>query len=134
MNVKMADPVHKATIVPRGQALGMVMQLPEGDRYSMKYQQMVDRIAIMAHGKVRCAGAPTFLKRAYSVGYSVTISLAAADGANGRRAFGKPFISNPDLGARIRADAPWQPLVQATLYGGGAAGYTDYPTLGTATA
>ncbi|MDP3657072.1 MAG: ATP-dependent zinc metalloprotease FtsH, partial [Brevundimonas sp.] len=52
MNVKRADPVHKATIVPRGQALGMVMQLPEGDRYSMKYQQMVDRIAIMAGGRV----------------------------------------------------------------------------------
>jgi cell division protease FtsH len=52
MNVKMADPVHKATIVPRGQALGMVMQLPEGDRYSMKYQQMIDRIAIMAGGRV----------------------------------------------------------------------------------
>ena len=52
INVKMADPVHKATIVPRGQALGMVMQLPEGDRYSMKYQQMIDRIAIMAGGRV----------------------------------------------------------------------------------
>ncbi|MGV3579692.1 ATP-dependent zinc metalloprotease FtsH [Brevundimonas sp.] len=52
MSVKMADPVHKATIVPRGQALGMVMQLPEGDRYSMKYQQMVDRIAILAGGRV----------------------------------------------------------------------------------
>jgi cell division protease FtsH len=52
MNVKMADPVHKATIVPRGRALGMVMQLPEGDRYSMKYRQMVDRIAIMAGGRV----------------------------------------------------------------------------------
>ena len=52
MNVQMADPVHKATIVPRGRALGMVMQLPEGDRYSMKYRQMVDRIAIMAGGRV----------------------------------------------------------------------------------
>ncbi|MES2833421.1 MAG: ATP-dependent zinc metalloprotease FtsH [Pseudomonadota bacterium] len=52
INVKMADPVHKATIVPRGRALGMVMQLPEGDRYSFKYQQMVDRIAIMAGGRV----------------------------------------------------------------------------------
>jgi cell division protease FtsH len=52
INVKMADPVHKATIVPRGRALGMVMQLPEGDRYSMKYQQMIDRIAIMAGGRV----------------------------------------------------------------------------------
>ncbi len=52
LNVKMADPVHKATIVPRGRALGMVMQLPEGDRYSMKHQQMIDRIAIMAGGRV----------------------------------------------------------------------------------
>ena len=52
INVKMADPVHKATIVPRGRALGMVMQLPEGDRYSTKFQQMVDRIAIMAGGRV----------------------------------------------------------------------------------
>ncbi|MFO0286676.1 MAG: ATP-dependent zinc metalloprotease FtsH [Brevundimonas sp.] len=52
MNVRMADPVHKATIVPRGRALGMVMQLPEGDRYSMKFQQMIDRIAIMAGGRV----------------------------------------------------------------------------------
>ncbi|MDP1739035.1 MAG: ATP-dependent zinc metalloprotease FtsH, partial [Caulobacter sp.] len=34
ITVPSADPVHKATIVPRGRALGMVMQLPEGDRYS----------------------------------------------------------------------------------------------------
>ena len=48
----MAYRVSAATDVSRGQALGMVMQLPEGDRYSMKYQQMVDRIAIMAGGRV----------------------------------------------------------------------------------
>ncbi|MBS0296711.1 MAG: ATP-dependent zinc metalloprotease FtsH [Proteobacteria bacterium] len=52
MSVPAADPVHKATIVPRGRALGMVMQLPEGDRYSMKYQQMVSRLAIMMGGRV----------------------------------------------------------------------------------
>jgi cell division protease FtsH len=52
MTVPSADPVHKATIVPRGRALGMVMQLPEGDRYSMKYQQMVSRLAIMMGGRV----------------------------------------------------------------------------------
>ena len=38
LNVPVADPVHKATIIPRGRALGMVMQLPEGDRYSMSYK------------------------------------------------------------------------------------------------
>ena len=30
-----SDPIHKATIIPRGRALGMVMRLPEGDRVSM---------------------------------------------------------------------------------------------------
>ncbi|MGE5567179.1 MAG: ATP-dependent zinc metalloprotease FtsH [Parcubacteria group bacterium] len=52
INVPCADPVHKATIVPRGRALGMVMQLPEGDRYSMKFQQMTSRLAIMMGGRV----------------------------------------------------------------------------------
>jgi ATP-dependent Zn protease len=35
-----ADPVHKATIMPRGQSLGMVMQLPEGDQTSMSKRQV----------------------------------------------------------------------------------------------
>ncbi|HEX2560744.1 ATP-dependent zinc metalloprotease FtsH [Phenylobacterium sp.] len=52
MTVPEADPVHKATIIPRGRALGMVMQLPEGDRYSMNYTQMVSRLAIMMGGRV----------------------------------------------------------------------------------
>jgi cell division protease FtsH len=52
LSVPNADPVHKATIIPRGRALGMVMQLPEGDRYSMKYQQMTSRLAIMMGGRV----------------------------------------------------------------------------------
>lgn len=52
MNVKSSDPVHKATIIPRGRALGMVMQLPEGDRYSMSYVYMISRLAIMMGGRV----------------------------------------------------------------------------------
>jgi N-ethylmaleimide reductase len=44
-------------------------------------------------------------------------------------AFGRPFISNPDLVRRLREEAPLNPLDEATLYGGGAEGYTDYPTL-----
>jgi len=52
INVEEADPVHKATIIPRGRALGMVMQLPEGDRYSMSYKWMVARLAIMMGGRV----------------------------------------------------------------------------------
>ncbi|GGA61668.1 ATP-dependent zinc metalloprotease FtsH [Nitratireductor aestuarii] len=52
LNVPAADPVHKATIIPRGRALGMVMQLPEGDRYSMSYKWMVSRLAIMMGGRI----------------------------------------------------------------------------------
>ena len=52
LNVPASDPVHKATIIPRGRALGMVMQLPEGDRYSMKLKQMTSRLAIMMGGRV----------------------------------------------------------------------------------
>jgi cell division protease FtsH len=52
LNVVSADPLHKATIIPRGRALGMVMQLPEGDRYSFKYKWMTSRLAIMMGGRV----------------------------------------------------------------------------------
>jgi len=44
-------------------------------------------------------------------------------------AFGRPYISNPDLTERLRRNAPLAPLDPATLYGGGAEGYTDYPAL-----
>ena len=44
-------------------------------------------------------------------------------------AFGRPYISNPDLVDRLRAGAPLAALNPATLYGGGAEGYTDYPAL-----
>jgi len=42
-------------------------------------------------------------------------------------AFGAPFLANPDLPARFRADAPLNPPNPATFYGGGSEGYTDYP-------
>ncbi|VFR20617.1 N-ethylmaleimide reductase [plant metagenome] len=43
-------------------------------------------------------------------------------------AFGRPFIANPDLPARIANGWPLSPLDMATVYGGTAQGYTDYPT------
>src|SRR4029078_7759925 len=52
LNVKATDPVHKATIIPRGRALGMVMQLPERDKLSMSIEQMTSRLAIMMGGRV----------------------------------------------------------------------------------
>jgi N-ethylmaleimide reductase len=44
-------------------------------------------------------------------------------------AFGRPFISNPDFVERLKSGAPLAPLNPETLYGGGAEGYTDYPSL-----
>ncbi len=52
LNVAATDPVHKATIIPRGRALGMVMQLPERDQISMSFEQMTSRLAIMMGGRV----------------------------------------------------------------------------------
>ncbi|KJS34858.1 MAG: cell division protein FtsH [Hyphomonas sp. BRH_c22] len=52
MKVPSADPVHKATIIPRGRALGMVMQLPEDDKLSMSKIEMTSRLAIMMGGRV----------------------------------------------------------------------------------
>ena len=45
-------------------------------------------------------------------------------------AFGKLFISNPDLVERLKLGAPLNDFDKATFYGGGAKGYTDYPVLG----
>src|SRR3954464_14366630 len=74
INVPASDPVHKATIIPRGRALGMVMQLPEGDRYSMSYKWMVSRLAIMMGGRV--AEELTFGKENITSGASSDIQQA----------------------------------------------------------
>ncbi len=56
-------------------------------------------------------------------------SSTIAEGKADLVAFGRPFISNPDLVERLRLDAPLNELDRGTLYGGGAKGYVDYPTL-----
>jgi len=58
-------------------------------------------------------------------------SKVLAEGAADLIAFGKPFISNPDLVERLKRGAPLNEWDKATFYGGGAKGYTDYPTLQT---
>ena len=46
------DPIHKATIIPRGRALGMVQQLPEKDQYSYSRSKMLSRLIILMGGRV----------------------------------------------------------------------------------
>jgi N-ethylmaleimide reductase len=63
-------------------------------------------------------------------GYDFALATKMLDaGAADLIAFGKPFISNPDLVERLRKGAPLNEWDKATFYGGGAKGYTDYPRL-----
>ncbi len=55
-----------------------------------------------------------------------------ADGSADLIAFGRPFIANPDLVARLQANAPLAAFDPAPMYGGGEKGYTDYPALAAA--
>src|SRR3954452_19860944 len=61
--------------------------------------------------------------------FELANKVLAADAAD-LIAFGKPFISNPDLVERLKRGAPLNEWDKATFYGGGAKGYTDYPVLG----
>ena len=63
-------------------------------------------------------------------GYDKPLADEAVKEGDDLVAFGKPFISNPDLVRRLRENAPLNELDKATMYGGGAKGYTDYPALG----
>ncbi len=71
-------------------------------------------------------------KGAWMVNNAYDRALALDAVASGRAdivAFGKAYISNPDLVERLRQDAPLNAWDQSTFYGGGEKGYTDYPTL-----
>ncbi|HKJ72462.1 MAG TPA: ATP-dependent zinc metalloprotease FtsH [Gammaproteobacteria bacterium] len=46
------DPVHKVTIIPRGQAMGLTMQLPDEDRYNYERQEILNNIAILMGGRI----------------------------------------------------------------------------------
>ena len=50
--VPKSDPVHKVTIIPRGRALGLTMQLPEQDRYAYDREYLMSRIAVLFGGRI----------------------------------------------------------------------------------
>ena len=71
-------------------------------------------------------------KNTYIGNNGYNTELASAQLAEGKAdlfALGRPFISNPDLVERLKTGAALNKLDGTTLYGGGAKGYTDYPTL-----
>jgi N-ethylmaleimide reductase len=65
-----------------------------------------------------------------NAGYDLARATAAlASGEADLVSFGVPFIANPDLVERLARNAPLNAADPDTFYGGGAKGYTDYPTL-----
>jgi N-ethylmaleimide reductase len=63
-------------------------------------------------------------------GYDLELAKSClAEGKADLFAFGHHFIANPDLVERLKSGAPLAQLNPATLYGGGAQGYTDYPAI-----
>jgi N-ethylmaleimide reductase len=62
-------------------------------------------------------------------GYDLPMAKDAVEEGADLVAFGKPYIANPDLVARLKADGPFNEPDKSTFYGGSAKGYTDYPAL-----
>lgn len=96
-----ADPIHKATIMPRGQALGLVMQLPTGDQTSISRKQLLAKLDVAMAGRVAeelvfgkdnaSSGASSDIKYATNIarrmveewGYSDTVGMRFVDAKSG---------------------------------------------------
>ncbi len=74
LNMPQSDPLHKVTIIPRGRALGVTMNLPERDKYGMTLTEMTSKIAMMFGGRV--AEELIFGKENVTTGASSDISQA----------------------------------------------------------
>jgi N-ethylmaleimide reductase len=124
---------------------GFGMQDDEAEASSLHLARELKRIGIayvhVAEGDW-AGGAPLSedYRRALRDAYDGAIIVCGeytAEEANARiergeadaAAFGRAFLANPDLVERFRQDAPLNPPDEATFYGGGEKGYTDYPTL-----
>ena len=71
-----SDPLHKVTIIPRGQALGITMQLPEKDKYSQSYTYLNSRLSILFAGRI--AEEMIFGKDKVTTGASNDIAVATS--------------------------------------------------------
>jgi cell division protease FtsH len=85
--VPKADPVHKVTIIPRGRALGVTMQLPEEDRYSWDKVRMLGEMAILFGGRIaeevfmnqQTTGASNDFERATRIARNMVMKYGMSD-------------------------------------------------------
>jgi len=90
------DPVHKVTIIPRGRALGVTMQLPEEDRYSHDRESLLSRIAVLMGGRIAeevfmnqmTTGAANDFERATELARNMVMRWGMSD-ALGTRVYGE---------------------------------------------
>lgn len=90
-----ADPIHKVTIVPRGQAMGVTQQLPQRERYIYPRDYMLDRLAVMMGGRAAeelvlgtpTSGAANDLKQATQLARNMVLEWGMSD-AFGHMALG----------------------------------------------
>ncbi|MBK6630723.1 MAG: ATP-dependent zinc metalloprotease FtsH [Betaproteobacteria bacterium] len=81
------DPVHKVTIIPRGRALGLTMQLPVADRYSMDRERLLENIAVLFGGRIAeelfmnqmTTGASNDFERATAIARSMVTQWGMSD-------------------------------------------------------
>ena len=81
------DPVHKVTIIPRGRALGVTMQLPEQDRYSIDRDRLLSTIAVLFGGRIAeeafmhqmTTGASNDFERATAIARSMVTQWGMSD-------------------------------------------------------
>src|SRR5207247_7528156 len=102
-----ADPLHKVTIIPRGRALGVTMQLPEGDRYTHSREYLEAQIAILMGGRVAeelflrqmTSGAGNDIERATDIAQRMVCEFGmSALGPLAYRAAGSAFDSDRRAG------------------------------------
>jgi cell division protease FtsH len=103
-----ADPLHKVTIIPRGRALGVTMQLPEGDRHTHSREYLEAQIAILMGGRIAeelflrqmTSGAGNDIERATEIARRMVceFGMSAALGPLAYRAAGNPWENDRGAG------------------------------------
>ncbi len=89
LNCPNTDPIHKATIVPRGKTLGLVMRLPEDDRFSVSYRKLIEDMAVAMGGRVAeimifgkdkvTTGASSDIKQATDIAFKMVTKWGLSD-------------------------------------------------------